>query len=43
MDAKVGRATGHLKVYDEIREEILPPLDARMGDDIPLGEWNVKR
>ena len=43
MDAKVGRATGHLKVYDEIREEILPPLDARMGDDIPLDEWNVKR
>jgi len=41
-DAQPGRATGYLKVYDEVREEVLPPLDARMGDDIPLGEWNIK-
>jgi len=42
-DAKPGRASGHLTVYDAFREDVLPPLDARMGDSIPLGEWNVER
>ena len=38
-----GLASGHLTVYDAFREDILPPLDARMGDSVPLGEWVVKR
>jgi hypothetical protein len=41
-DAKPGRASGHLTVYDELREDVLPPLDARMGDSVPLGEWDVR-
>ncbi len=40
-DAKPGRALGHLTVYDEVREVVLPPLDTRMGDSVPLGEWTV--
>jgi hypothetical protein len=42
-DAKPGRASGHLTVYDAFREDILPPLDARMSDSVPLGEWAVER
>jgi hypothetical protein len=42
-DARPGRVSGHLKVYDEFREDMLPPLDARMGDSVPLGEWRVER
>jgi len=41
--AAPGRASGHLTVYDALREDALPPLDARMGDSIPLGEWDVER
>jgi len=37
-----GRVSGHLRVYDEVRQVVLPPLDARMGDDVPLGEWTIK-
>lgn len=40
-DATSGRASGHLTVYDAFREDVLPPLDARMGDSVPLGEWDV--
>jgi hypothetical protein len=40
--AMPGRASGHLTVYDAFREDVLPPLDARMGDSVPLGEWNVE-
>jgi hypothetical protein len=42
-DAKPGRAFGHLTIYDEVREDVLPPLDARMGDSVPLGEWDVQQ
>jgi hypothetical protein len=42
-DAQPGRVSGHLKVYDEFREDVLPPLDARMSDSVPLGEWSVER
>jgi hypothetical protein len=42
-DAQPGLALGHLTVYDAFREDILSPLDARMGDSVPLGEWTVKR
>ena len=42
-DGGPGRATGHLTVYDAFREDILPPLDARMSDSAPLGEWAVAR
>ena len=42
-DVPPGLASGHLTVYDAFREDILPPLDARMGDSVPLGEWVVKR
>lgn len=41
--AQPGLALGHLTVYDAFREDILPPLDARMGDSVPLGEWQVER
>jgi hypothetical protein len=41
--AKPGRASGHLTVYDAFREDILPPLDARMSGSVPLGEWTVER
>jgi hypothetical protein len=42
-DASPGRASGHLTVYDAARQDALPPLDARMGDSVPLGEWDVGR
>lgn len=42
VGATPGRASGHLTVYDAFREEVLSPLDARMGDSVPLGEWNVE-
>ena len=42
-NAQSGRASGHLTVYDAFREDILPPLDARMSDSVPLGEWTVER
>jgi hypothetical protein len=42
-DAQPGRASGHLTVYGAFREDILPPLDARMSDSVPLGEWTVER
>jgi hypothetical protein len=42
-DVNAGRASGHLTVYDVFREDILPPLDARMSDSVPLGEWRVER
>ena len=34
-DARPGRVSGYLRVYDEFREDVLPP------DDVFLGEWNV--
>ena len=36
-DARPGRVSGYLRVYDEFREDVLPP------DDVFLGEWNVAR
>jgi hypothetical protein len=42
-DTPPGFASGHLTVYDAFREDVLPPLDARMGDSVPLGEWAVRR
>jgi hypothetical protein len=42
-DIPTGLASGHLTVYDAFREDVLPPLDARMSDSVPLGEWQVKR
>jgi len=42
-DAGPGRVSGHLTVYDEFREDVLPPLDARMGDSVPLGDWVIER
>jgi hypothetical protein len=36
-DAKPGRVSGYMRVYDEFREDVLPP------DDVFLGEWNVVR
>ncbi len=42
-DTPPGLASGHLTVYDAFREDVLPPLDARMGDSVPLGEWAVRR
>lgn len=42
VGAAPGPASGHLTVYDAFREEVLSPLDARMGDSVPLGEWNVE-
>jgi len=41
--AAPGHASGHLTVYDAFREDVLPPLDARMGDSVPLEEWSVER
>lgn len=40
-DAAPGWAEAHLKVYDEFRQAILPPLDTRMGDSILMGVWQV--
>ncbi|MBN1887210.1 MAG: DUF2723 domain-containing protein [Thermoflexales bacterium] len=40
-DAASGWADAHLKVYDEFRQAILPPLDNRMGDSILLGAWEM--
>jgi hypothetical protein len=36
-DAGPGRVSGYMRVYDELREDVLPP------DDVFLGEWNVVR
>jgi hypothetical protein len=36
-DARPGRVSGYLRVYDEFREDVLPP------DDVFLGEWKVVR
>jgi Protein O-mannosyl-transferase TMEM260-like len=36
-DAKLGRVSGYMRIYDEFREDVLPP------DDVFLGEWNVVR
>jgi len=36
-DARPGRVSGYMRVYDEFREDVLPP------DDVFLGEWNLVR
>jgi hypothetical protein len=36
-DAKPGLISGYMRVYDEFREDVLPP------DDVFLGEWNLVR
>jgi hypothetical protein len=36
-DAKPGQMSGYMRVYDEFREDVLPP------DDVFLGEWAMTR